>query len=335
MDPNQPPARLRILLIRFSSTSDILLTTPVIRVISQQIKGAEIHFLVNKKNQEILKANPHIAKIHVFQGDTKDTVEALRVENFDYIVDLQHNRRSKRICQQLNLPCSFLRTHSFKRWFFVRIKINTLPHKHLVERYFETVESLHVKNDQQGLEYYIPENEQFDTDDLPIFFEDGYVAVNLDAERNTQRIPTAKIVEIATILHKPVILLGGKEVKDIGQEIVSQLGDRAFNACGEFSFNQQASLIQQSACVLTGDSAFMHIAAALGKPVCSVWGSTVPEFGKYPYIPEQRHQFRMFEICSLKCRPCGQRGYKKCPRRHFRCMTKISAMEIADWINQF
>ncbi len=335
MDANQPPARLRILIIRFSSMSDILLTTPVIRAISQQIEEAEIHFLVNSKNQDLLKANPRISKIHVFQGDTKATVEALKSENFDFIIDLQHSRRTKRICQQLNLPCSFLKTHSFKRWFFVRVKINTLPHHHLVERYFETAKALHVNNDHQGLEYYIPDNEQFDTDDLPVFFEDGYVAIILDAERNTQRIPTTKIVEVASILHKPVILLGSKEIKDIGQEIASQLGDRAYNACGEFSFNQCASLIQQSACVLTGDSVFMHIAAALGKPVCSVWGSTVPEFGKYPYMPGQRQMFRMFEMCSLKCRPCGQRGYKKCPRRHFRCMTKISATEIADWINQF
>ena len=335
MDANQPPARLRILIIRFSSMSDILLTTPVIRAISQQIEGAEIHFLVNSKNQDLLKANPRISKIHVFQGDTKATVEALKSENFDFIIDLQHSRRTKRICQQLNLPCSFLKTHSFKRWFFVRVKINTLPHHHLVERYFETAKALHVNNDHQGLEYYIPDNEQFDTDDLPVFFEDCYVAIILDAERNTQRIPTTKIVEVASILHKPVILLGSKEIKDIGQEIASQLGDRAYNACGEFSFNQCASLIQQSACVLTGDSVFMHIAAALGKPVCSVWGSTVPEFGKYPYMPGQRQMFRMFEMCSLKCRPCGQRGYKKCPRRHFRCMTKISATEIADWINQF
>lgn len=335
MDVNQPPARMRILIIRFGSTGDILLTTPIIRAISQQIEGTEIHFLVNKKNQEVFKAHPNIAKTHVFQGDTSATVEALKAEGFDYVVDLQHNRRSKHICSQLGLPCSFLKTHLFKRWFFIRVKINTLPHQHLVERYFEAVEALGVKNDQQGLEYYIPDNERFDTDDLPIFFEDGYVAIILDAERNTQRIPNTKVVEIATILHKPVILLGNNEIKHIGQEIESQLGDRAYNACGKYSFNQFASLIQQSACVLTGDSVFMHLAAALGKPVCSLWGSTVPEFGKYPYMPNKRSMFRMFEICNLKCRPCSKTGFKKCPRRHFRCMNKISAVEVAEWINQF
>ncbi|MBO4654204.1 MAG: glycosyltransferase family 9 protein [Bacteroidales bacterium] len=326
---------MRILIIRLGSTGDILLTTPVIRAISQQIEGAKIHFLTNRKNKELLASNPHVEKIHVYQEPVKALVDELKAEQFDFIVDLQHNRRTKHLCSRLNLPCSFLKTHPFKRWMCIRLKINTLPHKHLVERYFETVEAIGIQNDCHGLEYPIPAEDVFDTDDLPVFFEDGYVAIAMDAERATQRIPTTKIIEIATILHKPVILLGGKEVKDMGQEIVSQLGDRAYNACGEFSFNQCASLIQQSACVLTGDSAFMHLATALNKPVCSLWGSTVPEFGKYPYLPEQRQLFRIFEVCSLKCRPCAQLGFKKCPRRHFRCMKNIPAIEVAEWINQF
>ena len=85
MDANQPPARMRILIIRFGSTSEILLTTPVIRAISQQIEGAEIHFLVNRNNQDFFKANPRVAKTHVFQGDLSATVDALKAEGFDYM----------------------------------------------------------------------------------------------------------------------------------------------------------------------------------------------------------------------------------------------------------
>ena len=335
MDASQPPTRMRILIIRLGSASDIMLTTPIIRAINQQIEGAEIHFLVNKNNRELLASNPRIAKIHEYQETEKVLIDELKAEHFDFIVDLQHNRRTKHLCNKLGIPCSFFQTHSIKRWISVRLKINTLPRRHLVERYFETVKAIGVQNDHQGLEYPIPKEEKFDTDNLPVFFEDGYVAVVLDAERATQRIPTNKIVEITTILHKPVILIGGKEVRHIGQEIVSQLGDRAHNTCGELSFNQSASLIQQSACVLTGDSVFMHVASALNKPVCSLWGSTVPEFGKYPYLPEQRNLFRIFEICSLKCRPCAQLGFKKCPRRHFRCMNNIPTIEVADWLNQY
>ncbi len=335
MDANQPPARMRILIIRFSTKGDILLTTPVIRAIKQQIEGAEIHYLVHNKHKEALKGNPHIYKIHVFDGNNSSVIDELKAEHFDFVLDLQHNRRSKKICGQLGVPCSFVKQHPFRKWVFMRLKLNTLPHRHIVDRYFDAVEILGVHNDGQGLEYHIPLEGDYDTDTLPIFFEDGYVAIIIDAAHATQRIPTTKIVEIATILHKPVVLVGGKNVEGIGQDIVSLLGDRAFNTCGKLTFSQTASLLSQSSCVLTGDTDLMHLAVALHKPVCSLWGSTVPEFGKYPYFPGERTMFRMFEVCSLKCRPCARTGFKKCPRRHFRCMNRISAVEAAEWINQF
>ena len=335
MDVNQPPARMRILIIRFGSTGDILLTTPLIRAISQQIDGAEIHYLVHQKHQDAIIGNPYIRKIHVFKSSGSNIMDELQSENFDYVLDLQHNRRSKNICRQLGVPCSFVKRYPFRKWVFLRLKLNTLPHQHVVDRYFNAAEALGIHKDDQGLEYHIPADGDFDTDSLPVFFEDGYVAIIIDAAHATQRIPTNKVVEIATILHKPVALIGGKNVDSIGQEIEAQLGDRAFNTCGKLSFSQTASLLSQSSCVITGDTDLMHLAVALHKPVCTLWGSTVPEFGYYPYMPEERSMFRMFEICSLKCRPCAKTGFKKCPHRHFRCMNKISAVEVAEWINQF
>ena len=79
----------------------------------------------------------------------------------------------------------------------------------------------------------------------------------------------------------------------------------------------------------------MHIAAALHKPVASVWGNTFPEFGMYPYLPNEREKFRIFEITPLRCRPCSKLGYKKCPKKHFKCMLDIPALEVAQWINLF
>jgi ADP-heptose:LPS heptosyltransferase len=60
----------------------------------------------------------------------------------------------------------------------------------------------------------------------------------------------------------------------------------------------------------------MHIAAAFGKPIFSVWGNTVPAFGMYPYKTE----FQALEVLGLPCRPCSKIGYAKCPQGHFKCM---------------
>ncbi len=335
MDAIQLPTRPKILIIRFNAIGDIILTTPVIRAIHHQIKQAEIHILVNQKYQNILANNPYVSKIHTYSNNKNQVVEQLKTEQFNFVLDLQNTRKSHKICHQLNLPHSSFNKLKIKKFIYTRLKINTLPLNHIVDRYFDAAKPLHIINDGQGLDFSIPQNEQFNTDHLPIFFEDGFVTLLLDADKGTKRIPINKLIEIISMLLKPVIVIGDKHLSAIGNELVNQFGDKVYNACGQFSFNQYASLIKQSLCVLTGDNDYMQVAAALRKPICSLWGSSIPEFGNYPYMPNDRELFRMFEICSIKCRPCGKRGFRKCPHRNFKCMNRISSSEVAEWINQF
>ena len=72
----------------------------------------------------------------------------------------------------------------------------------------------------------------------------------------------------------------------------------------------------------------MHIAAAFGKKIISVWGNTVPELGMYPYLPGEGS--RLIQVNNLKCRPCSKIGYMECPKGHFRCMNDIplSAFDV-------
>lgn len=328
-----PPSRRKILIIRFSSIGDIVLSTPVIRAVKNQIKESEVHFLVKKEFAPVLECNPYIDKMHFFSGNLSATIKELKEEKFDFIVDLQKNRRSRKIVHSLGVPSATYHKFNFAKWLYVKMKINIIPHTHIVDRYFEAVAPLKVYNDGKGLDFFISENKSFDEDDLPAVFENGFVAVSLGGAHATKRIPAEKIVEIGHILYKPMMLLGGKDVVSVGEEIVSQLGDRAYNGCGKFTLLESASIIQQSVCLLTGDTGLMHIAAALNVPTATLWGNTVPEFGMYPYMAYDR--FRIFEVCPLRCRPCSKLGFKKCPKKHFKCMNLLPAPEIAEWINQF
>ena len=336
MDDNQPPPeREKILIIRLSSIGDVMLTTPIIRTVKQAKKEAELHFLIKKEFKTVIEANPYIDKIHIFSGDMSALIRELKAENFSYIIDLQHNIRSKRIINALRKPHKTFSKLNFKKWLPVWFKLNLLPDRHIVERYFEAAKPLNVFNDGQGLDFFITPKEAYEEEDLPAVFEDGFVAVSLGSMHGTKRIPTYKVVEIARMLHLPIMLLGGKDVESEGEEIVSALGERAYSGCGKFSLHQTASLIRQSRCLLTGDTGLMHIAAALQTPIASLWGNTIPEFGMYPYIPQHRELFRIFETPRLSCRPCSKLGYKKCPKNHLRCMNQISAVEVAEWINSF
>lgn len=336
MDEIQPPSATKILIIRLSSIGDIVLTTPVVRAVKQQIPGVELHFLTKKANEAVVLPNPHIDKVHVYDSKSKQTLfEELKAEKFDYIIDLQRNHRSRQLLRKVKVPFTTFRKLNLKKWLSVRMKLNFLPDVHIVERYFENLYEINVHNDKKGLDFYIPEDAGFDEDDFPMVFEDGFVAVVLAGQYETKRIPASKIIEIGSILHKPIMLLGGKDVINVGEDIVAELGDRAYNGCGKYTLYQSCSILKQADCVITGDTGLMHIAAAFHKPTAVLWGNTIPEFGMYPYMPGERSNFRNFEVCPLRCRPCSKLGHHKCPRKHFKCMNNISATEVADWVNRF
>ena len=102
---------------------------------------------------------------------------------------------------------------------------------------------------------------------------------------------------------------------------------------GIFSIRQSAELIRQSSLLISNDSAPAHMGIAVETPVITIFGSTVPAFGFYPYGDKNK----TIEMRDLECRPCTDHGRFRCPLEHFKCMHDISpeqvfheAMEIID-----
>jgi ADP-heptose:LPS heptosyltransferase len=322
----------KFLIIRLSSIGDIVLTTPVVRCLKNQIEDSEIHYVTKSENIEILKHNPFIDKIHTFDGNLKSTINNLQSEGFDFIIDLHNNFRSSRIKNELKVFHFTLNKLNFKKWLLVNFKINKLPKIHIVDRYLQTLKAFGVKNDNLGLDYFISENDKVN---LPIEFQNGFVAIVVGAKHFTKQIPSEKIIEICEKIDFPIVLLGGKSDTEKSQKISDFLVDyntnkgknlHIFDACGKFTINQSASIIQQSKLIITADTGLMHIAAALKKTIISVWGNTVPDFGMYPYLPAENSI--IIENKNLKCRSCSKIGFDKCPKKHFKCMMEIDVEEI-------
>lgn len=141
-------------------------------------------------------------------------------------------------------------------------------------------------------------------------------------------MPLEKMMELCAKIESPVVLLGDKSDSQKAQQISELIGEKVFNACGVFTINQSASVIQQAKVVISPDTGLMHIAAALRKKVISVWGNTVTAFGMYPYYPAGQENYHIVEVLGLSCRPCSKLGYKVCPKKHFRCMMDIDVEEI-------
>lgn len=314
----------KILIIRFSSIGDIVLTTPVIRCLKLQLPGIELHYLTKPVYQNILEANPYLDKIHVLQNSLLETVDLLRQEKYDCIIDLHRNIRTLLIKQMLGVISFSFNKLNIQKWLLVQFKINHLPKLHIVDRYLQTVKSLGVYNDEKGLDYFIPA----DTPVLPQL-PANFIAIAIGAQHATKRLPVNKLIEICRQLTDPVLLLGGKDDQETGNRIVEEAGTHVQNLCGILSLNQSALVIELAAKVLTHDTGLMHIAAAFQKPIVSVWGNTIPAFGMYPYYGSAINRNQTFEVNPLSCRPCSKIGYAECPKGHFKCMNDQPVDAIA------
>jgi ADP-heptose:LPS heptosyltransferase len=323
----------KILVIRFSSIGDIVLTTPVLRSLKKQYPDAEIHFLLKEKYRRVISANPNVDHIHGLENNLAPLLGELRAVRFDFVIDLHKNIRSFRVRMALGRPSASFRKLNIEKWLLVNFKVNRLPAMHVVDRYFEAGRKLGISNDGLGLDYFIPAEDCLSRDDLPVTHRSGYVAVVVGGMHHTKIFPAEKVIALCRLLRFPVILLGGQDDRERAEQISLQCGQKVYNACGIFNINQSASLLDMAEKVVSNDTGLMHIAAALRKPLISVWGSTVPEFGMYPYFPDGEDLSHIVGIRDLSCRPCSKIGFSKCPRQHFRCMMDIDVEKLASVIN--
>lgn len=328
----------KILIIRFSSIGDIVLTSPVVRAVRNKFPEAEIHFLCKNSFRNIVINNPSISRFHFYKDSIKPVIEALKKESFDCIIDLQKNARSYRIKKALHCAYFSFDKLNFKKWLLVQFKINRLPTLHIVDRYFEALQPLGIVNDGKGLDFFINPVDEVSPDSLPENFRNGYVAFVIGGTYFTKRLPNEKIIDIISRLSLPVVLLGGSNEVENGNAIRKALGSKVYNAVNKYGLSQSASVVKQSRAVITHDTGLMHIAAAFGKRIISVWGNTIPEFGMYPYYGSadaEKAKSYIAEVKELPCRPCSKLGFDACPKKHFRCMNDIDTVKLCEVAESF
>lgn len=329
---------MKVLVIRFSSIGDIIMTTPVLRCLRQQLPECELHFATKEQYRDLISANPHVNKTHLLKDSLRALIGDLRTERFDVIVDLHNSMRSRWVRKRVRGRKLVVNKLNFRKWKMVRLKNIRGPLRHFSDRCLDAVAALGITNDGHGLEFFIPQEGHVDLNSLPATHRSGYVAIGIGARHNTKKLPVEKLVAICNTLHQPVILLGDKHDTPAAEEIVRMCGEKVLNACGRFDLGQTASLVEQARVVVSHDSAVMHLAAALRKPVVSIWGNTVPEFGMYPYLGQAgiAHPLSsIIEVKGLACRPCSKLGFDRCPKGHFKCMREIAEKTVSAAVNGF
>ncbi len=319
----------KILVIRFSSIGDIVLTSPVYRILQEQLPhGAEVHLLTQKRFSFVQEANPFVNKIWAVEKSGMEVFNELKEEQFDYVIDLQNSLRSRSIRKKLGVLSFHVNKQNFRKWIQVNLNLWKGSVGHIVDRYIDTLKTFKVKNDGLGLTYFIPSATKAIGDILPMdFIENKYTVIAVGGAHEGKRWSEENWEELSTKLHdERVIWIGGKE-----DAINLNHSPLHLNLIGKSSVHESARIVEHAKAVICGDTGMMHIAAAFKKDIIVLWGCTTPELGMGVYRPKPvvgEHMHTIYLQAKRKGRPCSKLGNRCKYGMHNKCIDVIHANQV-------
>ena len=316
---------LKILIVRFSSIGDIVLTTPVIRSLKNQLK-AEVHFLTKYQYHSIVVSNSNLDKVFYLSDSFLQTLKDLRSENYDYIIDLHNNPRSQFLLT-LGVPIKRYSKSNFKKFIYMNFGINYLNTEHVVDRYMKTLDFLDIKNDGKGLDYFISNDTQVAFD-----INQDFIAWSIGGSKIQKKLSIEQISQVCLKINLPIILLGGEKEKLEAEQVITNCSaKKIYNLCGKLSLDQSALIIKHCMMLLSNDTGLMHIGAAFNKNIISFWGCTKPDMGFSPYTSKARS----IEILSDKSKKqCSKHG-SSCRFTKDGCVKLINSEKILEAVQKF
>ncbi|MDZ7373781.1 MAG: lipopolysaccharide heptosyltransferase II [candidate division KSB1 bacterium] len=328
----------RILVVRFSSIGDILLTTPLLRVLAEKVPEVQIDYLTKRSFSPLLHHNPRVSRIWELSEpyglrELWRLARLLHGNRYDLIVNVHKNLRTAWLRLYLPGRWSTYRKEILRRTLYVHLKIRSLaPRRPVRERYFDAVRPLGLHDDHGPLEYYLTEEErgwaqqELGRRGLPP--AGLWLGLAIGAGRATKRWPVEHFAQLGHSLRKrwnaAFLIFGDRRDHRDGQYLERELDGAAVDFTGQTDLRQTAALMSLCEAVVSNDSGLMHLADALGKKLVAVFGGTTPELG---FAPQGRH-VRIVERKEVRCRPCSHIGRNRCPRGHFRCMRDVRPEDV-------
>lgn len=334
----------KILIIQTAFLGDVILTLPLLQVLKKEFPSAEIDFLCIPATSDLLKNNPYIKEVIVYDKNKSgfkgflDLIKKLRNKKYDLLISPHRSYRSSLI----SYFSSAGKTVSFDKSslsFLYDYKVHYESNIHEIQRNLcllgptGKMESQIIKP-----ELFPGESERKKIDKLftqnKINAGDKLIAIAPGSVWFTKRFPEDKFVKLCDLLESlecKILLIGGKSDSRISDYILTHsVNKNIINTTRSLSILESAELIRRSSLLITNDSAPLHIANSVGTDVIAIFGATVPSFGFYPYGRSDI----VIETNGLSCRPCSIHGGNKCPIGTFECMLKINEENIFESVKK-
>lgn len=317
-----------VLVVRFSSIGDILLTTPLLRAVRHTHPSARITVLTKRAYLPLLSHNPHVDRIIGLAPDRSllNLAVELRGDGYTDLLDLHDNLRSRALHLLVPGPWRTYPKHRIARALLIHAKRNRYRDRRPVaERYFSAARYLRVLPDGKPPDFFVgPEA----TDEASAWLRSAgwegvpsLVAVAPGAAHATKRWPTEHwqrlIARIVQEGHR-VAIVGGPDDAGVAQQLAGPFPGQVASTAGKFGLQGTGALLKRARALVSGDTGVMHMASGVGTPVVALFGPTVEAFGFFPYT----RGARVVEL-PLPCRPCSTQGGPRCPLGHHRCMVDM------------
>lgn len=326
------PAPLRILLVRFSSIGDIVLTTPLLRALRRRHPAARIAFMTKRTFVPLLLDNPNLDERIAVDDDTPVSKIAgvIRAGRYTHRLDLHGGLRTRALRVLVPGRWRGYAKHRWARAMLIRAKSNLYPRRLPVsQRYFDAAAQLDVPLDTGPPELFLRDSARREA--LAWLEARGLgphgrgerrlVAFAPGSAHATKQWPVEHFGMLARALalaEVDTVVVGGSMDTQLGAAIARFAPGRVASAAGQFDLQGSAALLQRAGVLVSGDTGLLHMARALGKPVVAIFGPTVEAFGFFPVGSDVVVLQR-----ELRCRPCSPSGGPRCPLHHHECLRSI------------
>jgi len=314
----------KILVIQTAFPGDAILTLPFIQELKKKNPDYSIDVLCIPSTAEIFTASPHVNSAILFDKKGKQKsfvsfiklVKELRSNNYKIVYSPHRSLRSALISVNLSVKETYgFENSSLKFAFKHTVKYDSSAHE--VKRNLEF-----TGDDYSGDKWRIipevtvaVESKQKVQKFLSENGISNFLTIAPGSVWETKKYPVEyfkQIIDHFVNRKYKIVLIGGNEDKILCEALKKE---NVFLAAGEFSFIETIELLKSASLLICNDSAPTHLGMSAGIPVLTIYCSTVPQFGFYPYNTKSDY----ISYDDLFCKPCGIHGYSTCPTGTFNC----------------
>ena len=332
----------KILVIQTAFLGDAILTLPMLQKLKEMYSESEVDVISNPETSEIFSSSPAVNNVFILdkKREHKSIFSVLRFakklkeRNYTKLFSPHRSFRTALIVFFSGIKETYgFDNSSLKHVYKHIIKYNYKEHE--VMRNLDLIGFNHNDNNLKVLpELSVVSEQQKKVNDFLTQYDlNNIIAIAPGSVWNTKKYPVEyfeKIIDYFTSKFYKIVLIGSVKDEVLCNDLLSRFRQNVISAAGRFSIIETVQILKKAKLLISNDSAPTHMGVCANIPVLTLFCSTSPAFGFYPY--NERSSY--LSVDDLSCKPCGIHGYEECPIGTFDCGKKLNPQIVISKIEK-